>query len=544
MVYKLGLCGGPRGTHEAGIALFEDGKLILAIQEERLNRFKNAVSCWPTQSLTQLFKRIDISPQDIKKIAVPGETYADMGIRWPSYLKLNYGIVVESVKQVNHQLSHATAGFMNSDFEEALVITLDGVGDGLSGLVCKMSRSSIEPEIIQRFDNPLNSSIGFFWDAITQVIGFESLEEAYKTMGLAAYGKPKYNFTDFLDVVNGVPRLNSKFLTDQWAFSTFHPSERRYSDLFVSHYGFIPRKKQDSLNEIHADIAASAQLHLENCVWNLINYYVDKTSSKNIILSGGVALNSKMMGVLKDKLYPLNIFVPQLPSDGCLAFGSGATLLTKEEWKEFKYPSPYIGFEYTNEEIAKSIEMTGFPLIKYDEDYIVSSLLEDKVIGFFCGKSEFGPRALGARSIIASPIKAEMKDTVNKKIKFRESFRPFAPLILESNATKYFDIDKNANYEYMNFVVNATNIAKERAPAIVHQDGTSRVQVLKNGKNFKMESLLKKWELVSGCATLLNTSFNLRGEPIVETSSDAIRTFFSSGLDILVLEDYIISKVS
>lgn len=542
MGYKLGLCGGPRGTHEAGLALFKNGELILAIQEERLNRFKNAVSCWPTQALSQLFKRLNISPSEIEEIAVPGETYSDMAIRWPSYLKLNFGICIEKVQQVNHQIAHANAGFMSSNFEESLVITLDGVGDRLSGLVCRMSRNEKTPEIIQKFENPINTSVGFFWDAITQVIGFESLEEAYKTMGLAAYGKAKFDFTEFLQIKDGSPQLNSKFLTDQWQFSTFHPSERRYSDLLVENYNFVPRKKQDDILEIHADIAASAQLHLEKCVGEILIYNIAKTKLKNVVLSGGVALNSKMMGVLQEKLYPVNLFVPQLPSDGCLAFGSGLNLLNKQEWEKFTYPSPYTGFSYSRDEVENAIKLAGFPLIDYQERFILDCLANNKVIGFYCGRSEFGPRALGSRSIIASPKDPNMKEIVNRKIKFRESFRPFAPVILEDDAPNYFNVRENANYDFMNFVVQANNDAKSHAPAIVHEDGTSRVQVLKKGTNKKLESLLEGWKKKTGCATLLNTSFNLRGEPIVETPSDAIRTFFSSGLDLLVLDEYIISK--
>jgi carbamoyltransferase len=542
MVYKLGLCGGPRGTHEAGICLLQNGKIILAIQEERINRFKNAVSCFPTQSLTQLFKRMDIKPSDIVEIAVPGETYEDMLVRWPAYLRLNFGIDVKKIKQVNHQIAHANAGFLSSNFEEALIITLDGVGDKLSGLVCKMSRSSLEPEIIQKFENPLNSSIGFFWDAITQIIGFESLEEAYKTMGLAAYGNPSIDFSQFLSIKDGLPILNSKFIQNQWKFTPYHPSEQRFSEDLVNFYKFTPRRRQDPLLEIHADIAASAQKHLEDSVSKLIDFYLDKTKCKNVVLSGGVALNSKMMGFLKDKFPFCNLFVPQIPSDGCLAFGSAVSLLDKEEWSSFKYSSPYTGFQYLENEIANAIRLAGATPIPYDEDVVIDLLSKDMVIGFYVGRSEFGPRALGSRSILASPKNQKMKDIVNKKIKFREEFRPFAPVVREIDASRYFEVSETANYEYMNFVVNATEIAKKNAPAIVHEDGTSRVQVLKSGVNPKLESLLAGWAKSSGCHTLLNTSFNLKGEPIVETPTDAIRTFYSCGLDALVLDGFIIKK--
>ncbi|WP_353432668.1 carbamoyltransferase C-terminal domain-containing protein [Polynucleobacter sp. MWH-UH23A] len=542
MGYKLGLCGGPRGTHEAGICLVKDGEVVLAIQEERVNRFKNAVSCFPTQSITQLFKRFNLKPSDITEIAVPGESYQDMLIRWPAYLRLNFGLDIKKIKQVNHQVAHANAGFLSSNFDEALIITLDGVGDQLSGIVCSMNRLSTEPQIIKKFERPLETSIGFFWDAITQVIGFESLEEAYKTMGLAAYGNPTIDFSDFLSIKGGVPSLNSSFIQNQWKFIPYHPSEQRYSDEFVGFYKFVPRRKQDSLSNIHADIAASAQKHLVGSVAELISYYIEKNKCKNIILSGGVALNSSMMGKLKDEFSSYNLFVPQMPSDGCLAFGSVASLLEKDEWLNFKYPGPYTGFEYSNNEIIKAISQTGIQPIQYDEDIIVDYLSKEMVVGFYEGRSEFGPRALGSRSILASPINPNMKDIVNRKIKFREEFRPFAPVIREVDADNYFEVPKNANYEYMNFVVKATDMARKNAPAIVHQDGTSRVQVLKSGVNSKLEALLGRWANFSGCHVLLNTSFNLKGEPIVETPTDAIRTFFSCGLDVLVIGNYMIKK--
>jgi len=542
MAYKLGLCGGPRGTHEAGVALFSDGKLVLAIQEERLNRFKNAISCWPTQAINQIFKRLGISPSEITEIAVPGESYKDMLERWPSYLNLNYGIETKKILQVNHQLAHAYAGFLSSNFEESMVITLDGVGDQLSGLVCMLSRSSPKSKILHKFENPLKSSIGFFWDAVTQVIGFESLEDAYKTMGLAAYGNPIYDFSDFLRVIDGVPILNDRFIQNQWKFIPHHPSEIRYSADFLGHYGFIPRRKQEKLDQVHADIAASAQLHLEKCVENLLQHHIKASKSRNLVLAGGVALNSKMMGRLGNSLYPCNLFVPQLPSDGSLAFGSGSQLLSEKEWSNFSYPGPYMGFEYREEEILDAIRYTGLKPLPYSPSLIVEYLSKNKVIGLYSGKSEYGPRALGSRSIIASPINPEMKDIVNKKIKFREDFRPFAPVIREVDSDKYFKIQKNCNYEYMNFVVDAHEYAKKNAPSIVHNDGTSRVQVLKSGTNNKLYDLLSEWAQVTSCHALLNTSFNLKGEPIVETPADAVRTFFSCDLDVLVLENYVLTK--
>ena len=537
----LGICGGPRGSHEPGIVIVKNNKVLIAIQEERINRNKNSVSCFPHHSLKAAFKRLNIKPSEIDIVAHPGITYEDMKNRWKIYLDLNFGIKAKKYLPVHHQQCHVNAAYYSSNLNDALIITLDGVGDRSSGRVLTAKNKNQKIKLIKEFKNPLQTSIGFFWDTITQIIGFESLEEAYKTMGLAPYGKVKFNLNKFLSFKDGEPKLNSKYIGNQWKFTSFHPLEQRYAKKLLSDIKFERRIPINKIRQIDCDLAASAQEHLEKIVEKLMLYYLKKTNKKNIIFTGGVALNSKMCGYLNEKLNIDNFFVPQLPSDGCLALGAAIEAIPYKERHKIDLSNPYLGFKYSSKEIIQSLKLTKAKVKKYDSSKIINLLKNKGVVGFFNGKSEFGPRALGARSILAFPKFKDMKDIVNSKIKFRESFRPFAPVVRDIDFDKYF-YRGTGNYEFMNYVVNAKKITRSDAPSIVHEDGTSRVQILEKGYNNRLYRLLGELKEATGIGILLNTSFNLKGEPIVENPNDAIRTFYSSGIDLLVLDDYVIEK--
>ena len=537
----LGISGGPRGSHEPGIVIIKNNEILIAIQEERINRNKNSVSCFPHQSLKMAFKRLNIKPSAIDIVAHPGITYSDMKKRWKIYLELNFGIKAKKYLAVHHQQCHVNAAYYSSKFDNALIITLDGVGDRSSGRVLTATNKNKKLRIIKEFNNPLKTSVGFFWDAITQAIGFESLEEAYKTMGLAPYGKANYNLKNFLSFQDGEPKLNSRYIGNQWKYLSFHPLEKRYAKKFLNDIKFKRRIPINEIRKVDCDLAASAQGHLENIVGQLMQYYIKKTKKKNIIFTGGVALNSKMCGYLNEMLDIENFFVPQLPSDGSLALGAAIEAIPLNLRHKINLDNPYLGFDYSKKEILSALSYTKSKISKYKNSQIINLLKNKGVIGFFNGKSEFGPRALGARSILALPKFKEMKDIVNSKIKFRESFRPFAPVVRDVDFDTYFERG-TGNYEFMNYVVKAKKITSILAPSIVHEDGTSRVQILKKGTNNRLYKLLGDLEKIIGVGILLNTSFNLKGEPIVETPSDAIRTFYSSGLDALIIEDYILKK--
>lgn len=535
----LGIHGGPRGTHEAGVALIRDGKTICVLQEERYNRFKNAHSCFPHNSLKALFKNFNLKPNDIDVVAHPGISCEEMKERWKLYLDYNFGIKDKEFFPVHHQMAHAASAYYYSNLEESLVVSLDVGGDKLSGMVCLASGAKISDIHQFRFDQ----SLGFFWNIICQYIGFEPLEEAYKTMGLAPYGEAKYSLSSIIDFKNGDLHFDYSLMEDKWNFVSKSPLERVYSEKLKEHFDFLPRNSLMPIRVQDKNLATSAQRHLEKILFNLFSHFLKKHGQKNLCLAGGVSLNSKACGELNSRLELDTFYVTPCPSDGGLALGS-ALYASAELTKKRPLPilSPYLGMSYGDAEIYTQLEMSGLKFRKWESlEEIAELLKKDFVVGLFQGRSEYGPRALGCRSIIASPQKPEMRDSVNMKIKFREEYRPFAPAVCDCDYSDYFERGCG-DYSYMSFTVKAKDLAQEKAPAIVHVDGTSRVQEVKESLNPFFYKLLQAFKKVSGTAVLMNTSFNLKGEPIVETPADAIRTFVSSGLDYLVLEGYLLSK--
>lgn len=534
----LGIHGGPSGSHGTGACLLDDGKLIYAIEEERLNRYKHATSCFPEEALKVIFKKTGVNQKTIDLIAFTGFTYEDMKIRWPNYIEHRFGIKAEFFS-VNHQVSHSANGFYFSPFEKALVISLDGVGDRMSGLVSIWEGANYKE--IKQFS--YKQSIGFFWHILTQYIGFEPIDESWKVMGLAPFGEPKYALSDILRIKNGDIFFDNEYLFPKYKFNNYSPYERWFTEKLISFLPFSPRKSLEKLRPCDRDLAASMQRHLEQCLFSLFSHYLKETQVKNLCFSGGVALNSKANGYLSKALDLNCMFVPPAPADNGLAVGAACFAYSQKTGNQpDRICRPYLGLEYDQSEIHETVKNAGLP---YKENVTLEQmteiLLHDKVLGLYQGRSEYGPRALGNRSIISSPCKIEMRDNVNRKIKYREEYRPFAPVVPEEFANIYFELEKGI-YSHMSFCVKVKPITKEKAPAIVHADGTSRVQIVTKESNLFLYNMILAFYKKSGVPILLNTSFNLRGEPIVETPRDAIRTFVASGLDYLVMDSLLISK--
>jgi predicted NodU family carbamoyl transferase len=546
LIITIGVHGGPRGSHEPGVSLIIDESLKFALQEERLNRTKNSISFFPTESLRILLNKFNLKISDVNNIAFAGETYKDMKMRWPDFIRHNYGNYPGKFYAINHQLSHAASGFYSSGFEKALVISLDGVGDRSCGVIAKASQKNGILPIIY-FDKPHLQSLGFFWALITQLIGYNSLEEAYKTMGLAVYGNPVFDLSNLINFnqVTGLTEMAPWAIENKYKYISKHPLERIYGISVESKLNFKRRLPNSEISQQHRDLAASAQLRLEEVTVNLVKYWQKKTKEKNLVLAGGVALNSKMCGELAKSGIFENLFVPQTPSDGGLAVGAAmltqSKLLGKHNTK--MQDTPYLGLDYSQSEVEIAVKHSGYRHIRNNQNIIAQLLVEDKVIAYFNGRSEHGPRALGARSILANPSRNCMKNIVNLKIKFRESYRPFAPVVRDCDLEKYFIVPKtHINLTYMSYVLDAKPETLLVAPAIVHEDGTSRVQVISKHDHSQLYELLSILTEEYNIPILLNTSFNLRGEPNVESPSDAIRTFASSGLDALSLEHLIVFK--
>ena len=541
-MYILGVSGGPRGSHDAGVCVLDtiSGEVKHIFLEERHSRVKMSFCQFPHRALIDLFTKTSIKPDAIDIVAHPGETYDDMKIRWPSYLECNFGIKPKKYMPINHQLAHCASSYFYSNFDEALCVSLDGVGDGISGSIYKARGPKLERlEVLS-----LDQSVGFFWNIVCQQIGYEVMEEAYKTMGLAAYGEPKFNLDFALKIESRRPKLNMEMFNFS-DFKFLNPAfvERQYSDKFSENLGFPPRKILDQVRQIDKDLAASAQLHVEKIIFEFLDCILEEYPSNQLCLSGGVFLNSKMSGLLNEKLPVNKIFVTPGPGDEGISLGCVLTAYsTIYDKRPLPIISPFMGMEYSDESIKKQLEFSGLVFKEWGDYKEIAKLLQlDNVIAIHQGRSEFGPRALGARSIIASPKSALMKDRINKKIKFREEYRPFAPVIRDIDFDEYFNRG-NGDYSYMSFTIKAKTKAVLEAPAAVHFDGTSRVQEAKSEVHTFFYKLLTELKLIGEVPILINTSFNLKGEPIVESPSDAIRTFIASGLDYLVLGKYLISK--
>ena len=534
----LGVSGGPRGSHEPGIAGIDcdTGEVLFTYEEERFSRYKTSISCFPTQALSRLFREGICSPSDIAETASPGSTYKDMHKRWPEYLKHNFRVDVRH-RAHHHQMCHAASSFFASGYERSLIVSLDGVGDKSSGLIAIGDGARITPI---RYFLP-SESLGFYWAYICQLLGYDGLEDAYKVMGLAPYGQPKYSLNDLLAYNDGVYALNENLIRSHYSVVSKHPSEPIYNDLMPSSLATYQRRiKSDPITNLHMDIASSAQQYLEVTLTDFLNKLYSTYKIKNLCLAGGVALNTHFAGSYQYNCPYDHIYIPPAPGDSGLALGSAymSFIITRRQRPQ-SLLTPFLGSSYTNDDVVKAVSNSGYESREASFYEVAQLLSQDKVIALFSGRSELGPRALGNRSIVASPMKSDMKDIINNKIKFRESYRPFAPVVLEEYIEQFFIVGP-LNTDYMSGAIHARPIARDIAPAVVHIDGTSRVQTARTGSVIYM--ILQQFNAITECPLLLNTSFNLKGEPNVESPRDAVRTFASSGLDYLFMQGLLVSK--
>ena len=434
------------------------------------------------------------------------------------------GVTPDKVLFVPHHLSHAAAAFYPSPFSRAAFFTLDAVGEWSTSSWGVAKESRLFPIFEMRFPH----SIGMWYSAFTAFLGFEVNDGEYKVMGMAGYGKPHYK-----DLVKKTIRqLSDGSIVLNLDYLEFHRSARRmYSKLFEETFSGIDQ----------FDLTASLQSVAEEIILNMMNIIQKKTKETNLVYGGGVALNSVVNGKILRNTKFKDVFI--FPAAGDDGGAVGAALYVYHHVlgnrKRKKLENVFLGPDYKNYNKYKN-----YKYYKEKEllDFVTDQLVKGKVIGWFEGRAEFGPRALGHRSILADPINPKMKDIVNEKVKFREQFRPFAPVVLEEQASKYFDRIPFHLARYMLATVAAKSSAKKIAPAVVHVDGTSRIQTVAKSYDGRFRSLLEVFYKKTKRPILLNTSFNLKGEPIVNSPADAYKTFMKSGLDVLVVENYVITK--
>jgi carbamoyltransferase len=583
--------------HDAAAVLLRDGQLIAASEEERFSRIKHDYG-FPKMAIQYCLDAGGIKGQDLDYVVffekpfrkldrilatVLGtypkswKVFRESMISWvldklwvASTLQNELGIKKEQVLFSEHHLSHAASAYLCSPFDESAILTVDGVGEWVTATYGIGKGNDIR--LFKQMDFP--HSLGLLYSAFTAFLGFEVNEGEYKVMGMAPYGQPRY-----VDKVWKTVHQNSdgSFALNMDYFSFHHSTERTYnrkfeqlfgeprptklaffteSTGFPKYFGEPPSNYKElcKLNKHYADIAASIQKVTEELILGMARNLQQQTGLKNLCIAGGVAQNSVANSRIIRETPFEHVFVQPAAGDGGGALGAALwaynTLLGKP--RNFRMDHAYWGRQYGASEISSFLNENKIPyrLVENEDqmlDQVVERLMGGKVIGWYQGRFEWGPRALGNRSIIADPRNPEMKDIVNAKIKFREPYRPFAPSVLAEKAENYFELPHAVDHypaRYMQYVVPVKPHAHSILPAITHVDGTGRLQTVFKDQSPRYYKLIDRFGQATGVPVILNTSFNLRGEPIVTTPANAFNTFSKSEMDCLVLDNYLVDKAA
>lgn len=563
-MYVLGI--GQIGGQDSSAVLLKDGKIIIAIEEERITRVKH-IGGFPKKSIEKILELEGIKLNDIDHIAIVDrpfyrffrritDWYIPKMLIYPknSFYHILYDEIPAlidffkakekllsslhsntKVHIVEHHITHMASAFLVSPYDEAAILTLDARGELATTAVGVGNGKKIKK--INEAKMP--HSLGMFYAAITDYLGFKHGEDEYKVMGLASYGEPNY-IEKFRDII----QFDKKnLLINNLKYFSYQNGRGFFSKEFYNFFG-PARKPNEPIEKKHKDLASSAQLLLEELVIKLCKYLKEITNMKNLCMAGGVALNCVANSKLYEEKIFENIFVQPAAGDNGGALGAAYyvynTILSNE--RNYVMETALLGPEFSNEEIEKTLIISKVTFNKSDNicKETAQALATGKIVGWFQNKMEFGPRALGSRSILADPTDPNMKDRINSYVKFREEFRPFTPSVKSEKAKKFFDLDFVSRF--MLFVFPVKEKYKKILPAITHVDGTARVQCVEKSVEPKYWELLDEFEKIKDVPIVLNTSFNIMGEPIVFTPENAIRCFYGSGIDILVIGDYIIKK--
>lgn len=581
--------------HDAAAALLQDGKLIAAAEEERFSRIKhdygfpkNAIQfCLDQAALKgrdldyvvffeKPFRKFDrILMSTLQTYPQSWKVFRESIISWMidklwvgTTLQSELGVSKEKLLFCEHHLSHAASAYLCSPFDEAAILTVDGVGEWITGSYGVGRGNNIR--LLKQTEFP--HSIGLLYSAFTAFLGFEVNEGEYKVMGMAPYGVPRY-----VDKVWKLVQQNTdgSFSLDMDYFSFHYSTDQTYNQKFVGlfgeprpaklqfftkesgfpkYFGVPPGNYNElcDLNQHYADIAASIQRVTEELLLSMAKHLYSETGLKRLCIAGGVGLNSVANTRILGESGFEELYVQPAAGDGGGALGAALwaynCLLGKP--RSFTMQHAYWGRSNSDAEISDFLRKTGisFQCFENDDqllDNVVERLMQGKVIGWSQGRFEWGPRALGNRSILADPRNPDMKDILNAKIKFREPYRPFAPSVLAECAGKYFDLAHAPCHHparYMLYVVPVREKHRSTLPAVTHVDGTARLQTVFRDQSPRYYGLIERFAHATGVPVLLNTSFNLKGEPIVNTADNAFDTFCKSEMDTLVLDNFLIEK--
>lgn len=544
-MYIMGINGNiGRESHDPSVFLFKDAKLVYAAEEERFTRDKFSIGKLPLNAIKECLDYEKIKIQDIDYLAFPQETWGDIfAERLTYFFKYNFGYV-PLIKYFNHHLCHAASTYFNSGFkEDSLVVTFDGSGDGIATGIYLGRQGQLK--LLKSFNFP--DSFGLYYSLITQYLGFKKNSDEYKIMSLASYGEPKYDLSDILSPTDDGYKLNQKYI-NPLMFKLKYPFYMTKQEPFFNIDEFSklgrPRLKHERITQFHMDFAASAQHQLEEVFKNLIVKYLDKYNINYVCLGGGTALNCVLNGQLIKMPQIKEIYIPPVANDSGTALGAAILMAMDMGIETEPITNAYWGTKYDSKQVRAILENNNIKFTDYGEkiyEVTASKLAEGKIIGWFQDRMEIGPRALGNRSILADPRKKEIKDVINSKIKNRCEFQPFAPSVLEEECDKFFN-NYNNKSPYMNITFDAKEDRKSEIQGVVHVDGTSRVQTVNKESNEKYYDLLEAFNRVTGIPVLLNTSLNMRNEPIARTPENALGILYSTGLNALVIGSIYIEK--
>src|SRR5215813_3302100 len=546
--------------HDAACCLLKDGVLVAAVEEERFSRKKHDAGI-PKGAFNYCLEEGRLTIDQIDCIAYYEEPAKKLARQIWSMLpglpsekkvmaRLDPHRPEREIREVlgydgpieyaGHHEAHAASTFYYSGFKEAAILTVDGVGEWDTTSFGRGRGDDLE--LLETVEFP--HSIGLLYSTITGYLGFEVNEGEYKVMGLAPYGKPRH-----VDLIRKliIDQPGGQYLLDLRYFD-FTSFKRMYSDEMLTLFGHPPRQPRTEILDFHKDLARSLQFVLEEILMDKLTYLHEVTGMENLCMAGGVALNCVANGRIKREGPFKRMFVQPAAGDSGGALGAAAIAhkrLTNGKTESLStLRHAYLGPAFSSEQVASFVESTGVKAQDFRGreaelvEAVARALAAGKIAGWFHGRMEFGPRALGARSILADPRGDTTQDRINSIIKQRESFRPFAPAVLEDRAAAHFDLDHASGYMLETCQVKSPI----KLPAITHVDGSARVQTVDGDANPRFARLLRAFERLTGCPILLNTSFNLNYEPIVCTPVDALICFIRSGLDVLVLEDHIIDR--
>lgn len=562
------------GTNSS-VCLVKDGTIEFIAEEERFTRVKNAPNNRPINAIKAALKYANITINEIDYVAVGWDHN-----KYPAFMSdfyknllnsndflseafqkqelINYNPDLDKqywlhefykmglsnlkappkIKYFSHHMSHAASAYFLSGFNQAIIISADGHGEENSTVVFKALGDKVQE--LERYEQP--QSLGWFYSAFTEFLGFNAYSGEGKVMGLAPYGKPN------LEIRNKINKViyweNGQYCIDETFFlNGVRTYNKRFTDKLVDTFG-EPRKPEADISEYHKELAFEVQFKLESIMKKIVTKHIDNENIQNICLTGGIALNCKMNGEVHKLDNVKEVFINPASNDAGVSIGAALLLLKELNIDHFPkiLEHPYWGPEYSNSQIKEILDLLK---VKYRyeeniEEITASKLVEGKIIGWFQGKMEIGSRALGNRSIIANPIIKDMKDKINGQVKFREYFRPFAPSILEEYQENY--LINNFKSPFMILADTVKEDVKHKIPAVVHEDNSVRQQTVSKSQNEKYWNLINEFNIKTGVPLVLNTSLNVRGEPIAQSPLDAIKCFYSNGLDVLVIGNYVLEK--